>query len=132
MASAVSALSVLIIEDDRQLRELYRASLKLAGYSVTAVEDGISALHIIDVHIPDVIVLDLVLPRLSGRDVFKELQAKPSARGIPIVVVSGTDTSDLNANDFARVLSKPVDADALVKAVDEAVRGVRRAPSQLI
>jgi len=132
VASAVSAVSVLIIEDDRQLREFYRSSLKVAGYSVIAVEDGISALHIIDVHTPDVIVLDLVLPRLSGRDVYRELQATPNARRIPIIVVSGTDVRDLKTDDFARVLRKPVDPDSLVKAVDDAVRGTRRAPPEFV
>ena len=92
------------------------------------VEDGLSALHILDVHKPDVIVLDLVLPRLSGRDVFREMRARPALRDIPVVVVSGTDVSDLDPADFAAILKKPVDGDVLAKAVNRAVRQSRRGP----
>ena len=121
-----ATLSVLVIEDDAGLRELYRSSLRTAGYSVTAVEDGVSALHILEGHVPDVIVLDLMLPRLGGRDVHRELKSNPATSRVPIVVVTGTDARDLNPTDFIKVLRKPIHLDALVRAVDDAVRGFGR------
>ena len=87
-----------------------------------SVEDGTDALHRIEEWIPDVIVLDLVLPRLSGRDLYQELRTRRDTRDVPIVVVSGTDTSDLDVTRFAAILRKPVDSEALVRAVDTAVR----------
>ena len=114
--------SALVVEDDRALREFYRTSLRAAGYDVGSVEDGTDALHRIEEWIPDVIVLDLVLPRLSGRDLYQELRTRRDTRDVPIVVVSGTDTSDLDVTRFAAILRKPVDSEALVRAVDTAVR----------
>jgi CheY-like chemotaxis protein len=71
---------------------------------------------------PDVVVLDLALPRLGGRDLKLELKSRRGTRHVPIIVVSGTDTSDLNPEDFASILHKPIDPEALVNAVDQAVR----------
>ena len=63
------------------------------------------------------VVLDLVLPRLSGRAVCRELRARHDMNTIPIIVISGHDMSDLNEADFACVLHKPLDPDSLVSAV---------------
>ena len=114
--------TVLVVEDDRDVREFYATALRLAGYSVVAVEDGLDALRWIDQHTPAIIVLDLNLIRVSGRDVQRELRAHAHTRHIPIVVVTGGDTSDLNAAELACVLHKPVTAVALVEAVMNCLR----------
>ena len=126
MQKAPGKKTVLIVEDDRALRELYRSVLREAGYEVGAVEDGTDALHRIEHWTPDVVVLDLALPRLDGRDLRHELRARPATRDVPIIIVTGTDTSDLDQKDFAAILQKPIEADTLVAAVDAAIRGVRR------
>lgn len=119
-------LSVLIVEDDPPLRELYRTLLREAGYTVVAVEDGLAALHSIEKRRPAAVVLDLVLPRLSGRDVYQELKARPDTCDIPVVVVSGHDVSDLNEAEFASVLRKPLQPENLVAAVENCLRRARR------
>jgi DNA-binding response OmpR family regulator len=115
---------VLIVEDDPELRTLYRTTLSLEGYAVVAVEDGVDALRHIDVSPPDLLVLDLELPRLSGRDVQREVASHVTTRGIPIVVVTG-DSAGVNRNDFACVLQKPIDLDSLVRAVERCLRGAQ-------
>jgi two-component system phosphate regulon response regulator PhoB len=122
---------VLIVEDDPQLREMYRMALRAAGYAVIAVEDGADALRQIDQAIPALVVLDLGLPRLAGRDVHRELKARTDTRDIPIVIVTGTDISETDAKDFACVLRKPCDADRLVAAVDQCVRRANGGQLQL-
>ena len=117
--------SVLIVEDDRKLRELYRSALRNAGYDVAAVEDGTDALYRIEHWTPDVVVLDLALPRLGGRDLLTELKARQDTRGIPVVIVTGTDASDLQPTQSVRILHKPIDPDLLVRAVDDAVLAIR-------
>jgi DNA-binding response OmpR family regulator len=114
--------TVLLVEDDRSLRELYRAALTSAGFAVVAVEDGLDALRRVEHTAPQAVVLDLALPRLDGRDVSRELRSRSSTRHIPIVVVSGTDTRDLNPADFACVLQKPIDPEAVVFAVERSLR----------
>lgn len=72
-----SSRRILIVEDDPQLRELYRNALRTAGYGVAAVEDGADALRQIEHSKPALVVLDLALPRVDGRDVHRELKARP-------------------------------------------------------
>jgi DNA-binding response OmpR family regulator len=117
--------TVLVVEDDRAMRELFRQVLVSAGYAVVAVEDGIDALRSIEREVPKVVILDLGLPRLGGRDVQRELTAHAETSRIPIVVVTGSDVSDLSSADFACVLRKPISADALVAAVDTCLRQPR-------
>ena len=113
---------VLVVEDDPGLRELYRSALNGAGFAVVAVEDGLHALHRIELNAPAVLVLDLELPRLAGRDVHREVRARPETAELPIIVVTGTDTSDLELDDFACVLRKPVTVEALIAAVQRCLR----------
>ena len=122
MSPSSPTRSVLVVEDDRSLREFYKTVLRGAGYEVGAVEDGTDALRRLEEWRPDAIVLDLALPQLNGRELHQELRANRSTRQIPIVVVSGTDTSDLKPGDFAAILQKPVDPSALIDAVNKAVR----------
>ncbi|HTI43070.1 MAG TPA: response regulator [Vicinamibacterales bacterium] len=113
---------VLIVEDDEPLRELYRQELVSAGFLVTAVADGVDALKRIDAGlIPDVVVLDLMLPQLNGLDVYRELKAHVQTRNVPILVVTGTDTRELDAAEFAFVFRKPVSGATLIRAIDAAV-----------
>jgi CheY-like chemotaxis protein len=113
--------AVLIVEDDPELRTLYRTALSLAGYSVVAVADGIEALRRIEADPPDIMVLDMALPRLGGRDVSIEVGSHAETSAIPIVVVTG-DARGLNTSDFACVLQKPIDLDTLVRTVERCLR----------
>ena len=120
-----TAPRVLVVEDDPGLRALYKAALTVAGYVVAAVEDGMDALRYIERQMPAAIVLDLALPRLDGRDVQRELASLPATRQVPIVVVTGSEASDLDPSAFACVLRKPVDTEMLVAQVDRCLRRAR-------
>ncbi len=111
--------------DDLGLRTFYRSVLAAEGYSVVSVEDGLDALHRIELEPPDVVILDLALPRLGGRDVQRELASHAETRHIPIMVVSGTETRDLDPAAYVCVLRKPVSADALIAAVQNCLRRPR-------
>ena len=124
MASTFRRPSVLIVEDDPELRTLYRTTLALAGYTVVAAGDGVDALRHIENETPDVIVLDLGLPLLGGRDVHREIMSNAKTADIPIVVVTG-DTNRLERSEFRCLLEKPFDLDELVAAVERCLRQSR-------
>jgi CheY-like chemotaxis protein len=128
---SLAKATVLVVEDDPTLRNVYRAMLTDAVLTVITVEDGRDALRLIDAgHLPDVILLDLVLPRMSGRDVQRQLMSHPHTRRIPIVIVTGTDADDLTPGDFRYILKKPVDADELIGAVRKCVTQAHLSPRQ--
>jgi DNA-binding response OmpR family regulator len=99
---------------------MYRDAFTLAGFRVVAVQDGYEALLEIEAAPPDAIVLDLMLPRVAGLDVYRDLRANPRTSEIPIVIVSAADGRD--PEDESRVfLPKPIDIDALVTVVSDAL-----------
>jgi DNA-binding response OmpR family regulator len=107
---------ILVVEDDADLRRMFRTALTLAGFAVHDVAVGIEALRYIDLEPPDLIVLDLMLPDMSGLVIRQEIAAHAHTRRIPIVVVTGTSV-DLSSLDVACVLRKPVTPDELVRVV---------------
>ena len=110
------AKRILIVDDDADLRRLFRMTLTVAGYDVEEAGDGIEALQLIDNRPPDLVVLDLVLRSLDGISVQQELAARAITRHIPIVIVTGSSL-DLTGLNVACVLRKPVMPDDLVKTV---------------
>jgi DNA-binding response OmpR family regulator len=108
--------TILIVEDDDELRRMYRFALALAHFDVREAGDGLDALQALERQAPDLIVLDLGLPDVSGHIVRQELAAQAHTRDIPILVVTGS-TETLNQLDVACVLRKPVSPDGLVTAV---------------
>jgi DNA-binding response OmpR family regulator len=125
---AARATAVLVVEDDPQLRELYRTALIGSGYAVVAVEDGVDALRYLERDTPAVMVLDLGLPRLNGRDVQREMAAHGLTERIPVIVVTG-ETTNIDERDYSCVLRKPIDPDALASAVQECLRQHRQRSS---
>jgi DNA-binding response OmpR family regulator len=108
--------TVLIVEDDEDLRHLFRTALALAGYDVIEAGDGLEALRWIDQSPPDLVILDLLLPRISGLVVQQEIAAQAVTRQIPIVVITGS-TMSADGLDVACFLRKPVSPDQLIATV---------------
>src|SRR5947207_7881804 len=81
--------TILLVDDCEDPRALYAEYLELAGYAVKEAADGLSALAQAASTIPDMIVMDLGLPGLTGRETARRLKDDPSTRQVPVVVVSG-------------------------------------------
>jgi DNA-binding response OmpR family regulator len=111
---------VLIVEDDRVLRELYRVALGLSSFAVHACEDGLDALRYLEGEQPDAIVLDLQLPRVSGVSIFQELRAHPATERVPIIIVTGVDP--VPHLPGATIIRKPCSTEQLTAAVEHALR----------
>ena len=109
-------MRILVVEDDADLRRMYRTALTLAGFDVHDVSIGIDALRYIDQEPPDLIILDLMLPDINGMVVRQEIAAHAHTQRIPIVIVTGAKL-DLSTADVACVLRKPVAPDELVRVV---------------
>jgi CheY-like chemotaxis protein len=115
------AKRILIVEDDADLRRLFRTALSLSGYEVEEAGDGLEALQLIENRQPDLVVLDLILRSLDGVSVQQDLASRALTSRIPIVVVTGSRL-DLDDLAVARVLRKPVTPDELIRTVRECLR----------
>lgn len=85
--------TVLVVEDDDHLREIFATNLTLSGFAVRQAANGMDALRFVDAAPPDVIVLDLGLPQVTGLDVLHEIKSHVHTREIPVIVVTGRDVS---------------------------------------
>jgi len=110
---------VLAVDDEKSIRQTVSEFLQGAGYRVVTAENGTRALETARQEIPDLVLLDLVMPGMSGVDVLQALRSMDP--DLPVVIVTGYPDSRLMAEAmrFAPVtlLSKPVDKEALLKAV---------------
>jgi DNA-binding response OmpR family regulator len=79
---------LLIVEDDPLFQEVYRTRLEQQGFQVKVAGDGEAAWQEIEAAPPDLILLDLVLPRLSGHDVLARLKANPQLAELPVIVLT--------------------------------------------
>jgi len=82
-------VKILLVEDSKPVRLENQAALHRAGYEVICAEDGETALQIAVKNKPDLILLDLILPKISGPEVLHRLKANPATAEIPVVVLSG-------------------------------------------
>ena len=81
--------SILLVEDSRLLRIASERALVRAGYSVLSIADGERALSAAKERIPDLILLDMLLPNVGGQEVLRALKKDPATATIPVIVLSG-------------------------------------------
>jgi two-component system, OmpR family, alkaline phosphatase synthesis response regulator PhoP len=112
---------VLVVDDNAQNRELLGAYLESIPVRVEMAEDGVEALQQISSQPPDLILLDIMMPRMSGFEVCRKLKSHPETREIPIIMVTALNEMgdieravDCGTDDF---LSKPVNRIELVTRV---------------
>jgi CheY-like chemotaxis protein len=79
---------VLLVEDSKFLRIANERALSRAGYEVSTAADGEEALQVANDKLPDIILLDMLLPKISGPNVLKALKANPATRDIPVIVLT--------------------------------------------
>jgi CheY-like chemotaxis protein len=82
-------MKILLVEDSKFLRLATERAMARAGYEVTSAADGEEALRLAREKLPDLILLDMLLPKMSGPDVLKALKLDPATSAIPVVVMSG-------------------------------------------
>jgi len=121
----IHTVKILLVEDSRSLRLENERALQRAGYEVICAEDGEEALQRAREEFPDVILLDLLLPRISGIEVLRRLRHTAETAEIPIVVVSG-----LSEKNRAHLIEEGAD-EYLEKNAILPVKGVNLLPKVL-
>ena len=126
--SAPSEKLVVIIDDDDSVRELLEFIVQKEGFRTDTAADGEAGLHKIAEVNPDLVILDLMLPRYGGFEVLRQLQSSTDTARIPIVIVTGRYTDrttaemirqESNVMDF---LEKPIKAGVLSTALHKILK----------
>src|SRR5262245_50984113 len=117
---------ILVVEDERDLSDLLTFNLQRAGFETEAAEDGAAALKRVRAHPPSLVILDVMLPQLSGLEVAQEIRRDPRISGIPILMLTAkaSEADQLaglgqGADDY---LTKPFSMKVLLARVEALLR----------
>jgi CheY-like chemotaxis protein len=121
--------TVLIIDDEQDVTDFLSMALEDAGFNTVVACDGMDALEKMEKTIPDVISLDVVMPKGSGVKFYRELKKNKEWADIPVIIVTGHARDELGKADFQEMtlsgpgvyLEKPVTAAGYVRAVHTAL-----------
>ncbi|HEY0150654.1 MAG TPA: response regulator [Longimicrobium sp.] len=115
---------VLVIDDEDDIREVAQLALEaVAGWEVFSASSGAEALRVAAEHMPDAILLDVMMPEMDGPSTFRALRAQPATAEIPVILL----TAKVQASDRTRfqdlgvngVLTKPFDPMELARQIEE-------------
>ncbi|MFC1755600.1 response regulator, partial [Thermoproteota archaeon] len=116
---SVTKKKILIVDDEQDIRDLLKAKFERIGYECFTAEDGLQALELAREKNPNLIVLDLMLPKLSGEEVCRDIKKNPATREIPVIMLTAKESQTdkvigrvLGADHY---LTKPCDVNLLVK-----------------
>ncbi len=120
-----AAKRVLLAEDDRFLRRACEQSLRQRGYTVISAPDGEAALQLARSERPDLILLDMLMPRMTGLDVLRALKADAQTREIPVLVLSNSSREqDVQEVTRLGVVAYLVKANLSLQELGERVAGI--------
>ena len=114
---------VLIVDDDPAIRRVVSALLDLDEYGLLEAADGQAALEVVRVERPDLVILDLTMPRLDGLGACAALRSDPELAGTRVLVLTGRDQPDDRAAARDAYLVKPFSSLALLEAVKRLTDG---------
>src|SRR5687768_15476065 len=113
-------LRVLVVDDDEAIRDLLDDVLELEGYEARCAPDGEAALSVASDWTPDVIVLDLMMPKMDGWQFREAQRGVPHLRDVPVLVVSVSQRARDAYHELgaAAVVAKPFDLDELIRTIN--------------
>jgi two-component system response regulator MtrA len=124
-ASVSTPKTILVAEDDAAIRRMLGRTLERAGYEVLTVEDGEDAIAGVKTYQPDLVLLDVMMPRADGLTVAKELSKHAETRGIPVIFVTAMSARasvvagiEAGANSY---ITKPFKASRLLETVETVI-----------
>lgn len=128
MSSKVPRATIVYADDDLELTRLVKGFLEDEGYAVTVANDGEEGLETILTELPDLVILDVMMPGLNGWEIAKYIRRKPELHGLRILMLTGIGpalnelTSPLYGADAH--LDKPFDFEELLAKVEELIEGL--------
>ncbi|MEU6539493.1 response regulator [Streptomyces sp. NPDC047000] len=120
---------VLVVDDNKVIRQLIRVNLELEGLEVVTAVDGVECLEVVHQVRPDLVTLDVVMPRLNGLRTAALLRADPRTRDLPLAIISACSQFEVESGLDAGVdafLAKPFDPAELVQLVRRLLEGGAR------
>ena len=130
-----SDMNILVVDDEPDVREFIGACLEDAGFKVRSAVDGVDALQKIEEEVPDLMTLDMVMPRKSGLSLIRKLRKNETWKQIPVIIVTAHAKDELAKEDVKEILvnaetrqenrhllEKPIVPSVLIKLVSDILK----------
>lgn len=122
---ATPSIKILIVEDEHMLADMYATKFSMEGFAVEKAADGSQAIERLKTEVPDVMLLDIIMPKLDGFSVLKEIKLDPRLKDIPVILLTNLGQDDdikkgkqLGADDyFVKANHSPQEVVEKVRAV---------------
>jgi CheY-like chemotaxis protein len=112
---------ILVVDDELDVREFLCELLEDEGYTVRLAGDGIEALEMIKQKTPDLILLDLLMPKETGTNLYRRIHRKKEFEAVPVIVISGLPGRHLAVSKSVPVFDKPIDEEKLLEEVKKII-----------
>ena len=117
---------ILVVDDERDILEVVSKRLEMNEYEVLRAQNGEEAISLANEHVPDLIVLDILMPGIDGAQVEEQLKENKTTENIPIIfltcLVTKDDEKETNVRGGNFFLAKPYEADELINAIEQQLR----------
>ena len=127
------AKKILVVDDERHIVRLVEVNLQRAGYEVVTAYDGVEALEKVKAENPDMLVLDVMMPRMDGFEVLQNLQADASTADIPVIMLTAkAQDSDVFKgwqSGVSSYLTKPFNPRELLTFVERIFQSIEEPPA---
>jgi CheY-like chemotaxis protein len=131
----VASHKVIVIDDSAVIRNMVRDMLPKGNFEVLEAKDGLQGINLIRQERPTLIMLDFLLPRMSGWEVFQQIQSQPELQTIPLVLMSGRKEEVAEKLqepfEYFEFVQKPFDQKGLIDAIKTAMAKAKRRPAAI-
>jgi CheY-like chemotaxis protein len=132
----VANSKILVIDDSRVIRKTVKDMLPEGDFEVIEAKDGVEGINLVNELHPSLIMLDFILPKMSGWEVFQQIQSHPDLQKIPLVLMSGRREEVTNKIaepfEFFEFVEKPFDKLSLAQAIKEAMAKAKKVRPQAV
>ena len=111
--------TILVVDDERDLLTAVSGVLEDEGYDVIECADGREALERLATKRPDAALIDVMMPVMSGIELVEILRKDPRFKGLPIVIMSAVENSDIDKDNYAGFLKKPFKLKRLLQVIEQ-------------
>jgi len=124
---------ILVVDDEKDIRNLLRQVLEHAGYQVETAANGREALEMVERSLPDLMLLDIMMPELDGWEVCRQVKSKQRTKHLPVILLTVRNqpldkivgTEVVGADDY---ITKPFDLDDLLARVEQRLKAASAPP----
>ncbi|MCA1841449.1 MAG: response regulator transcription factor [Actinomycetota bacterium] len=118
---------VLVVDDDPAIRRVLQTTLELDGYEVSMAADGEEALATVSGSIPDLVILDVMMPRMDGFDVLAKLRESQETAKVPVILLTARSSAEDQWEGWQKgvdyYMTKPFDVEELLRFMDYVFKG---------